>query len=380
MSIREADLARVIAALVAEEFGRARGRAIDPGELESWTAATRVDEEGIGADSLARLDLVARVNEFFHLHEIGSEDYLVVRRTFGDWADIVAQSLSLKAERVTFRTGGATGEPKPVTHAWAHLRAETAAWAALLAGARRILTLVPPHHIYGFIWTALLPAALNVPVIDLRAKAPTALRREAREGDLVVATPFLWEHVIKAGLPEARHWTAVTSSAPAPDALWTALAPRARTIEVYGSTETAGIGWREAPDAPFAILPYWTRVGDRLEAGGQAYPVQDRLEWRGPGAFIPAGRLDGAVQVGGVNVFPARVRDAILTAPGVRDCAVRLDSKTGRLKAFVTGEALSEAALEAHARACLAPPERPARWRFGAALPLGALGKPADWD
>ena len=37
-------IARLISALVAEELGRIRGRAVDPAEWRAWTPATRVDE------------------------------------------------------------------------------------------------------------------------------------------------------------------------------------------------------------------------------------------------------------------------------------------------------------------------------------------------
>lgn len=380
VQIRSPDLLRLVTALIADELGRSRGRAVDVAEWAAWTPQTRIDEDGVGADSLARLDIVGRVNEFFHLHEVGSEDYLVVRRSIGEWVEIVRQSLAIKSERITFRTGGSTGDPKPVTHETAHLAREIEAIAALAPNTRRVLSLVPPHHIYGFLWTVLLPAKLGVEAIDLRAAAASAAKRMAQADDLIVATPFLWAHVLKAGVPSA---PGVASGAPMPTDLWRSIeaAGLPRLIEIYGSSETAGIGWREAPDAPFTLLPHWLRDGDALVSGGVSYEPPDHLAWDGERRLRPQGRRDGAVQVGGVNVYPARVRDLLLTHEAVADCAVRLDPSAGRLKAFVVPRrALAEADLEAFIRAKLPAPERPARWRLGPALPRDAMGKLSDWE
>lgn len=404
-TISSALLARVIDALVAEEFGRIRGRTVGPAEWTRWTADTRLDEDAgddasrgapcpaLGADSLARLEIIARVNQFFHMHETGAEDYLVVRPTLGDWREIVAASLRLKAERITFLTGGSTGAPKPMTHALADLVEEARGHGDILGAAcgGRVIALAPPQHIYGFLWGGLAPDLRGVETLDGRAWGPARAASEAREGDLIVATPFLWELMLRSGARFRPGVAGVTSTAPAPDALWTALAEAGlgRLLEIYGSSETGGLGWRDAAGAPFAPLPHLTcdGAGFRRRRDGARLEPPDRIAWRDDGRFAPAGRLDGAVQVGGVNVSRERVRARLMEHPDVSDCAVRLngDGAGARLKAFVVPaadaapDALAQA-LEAHCAATLSAPERPARFAFGPALPLNAMGKPTDWD
>jgi acyl-coenzyme A synthetase/AMP-(fatty) acid ligase len=98
------------------------------------------------------------------------------------------------------------------------------------------------------------------------------------------------------------------------------------------------------------------------------------------------GRRDDAVQVGGMNVFPARVAHVLMLHPHVREAAVRLmrPDEGQRLKAFVVAQPGTDvdalrAALPAWAAERLATPERPAAWTFGPRLPRQASGKCADW-
>ncbi len=383
---REA-LFRIVAALVADELGARRGGAIDPAESRGWTEATTIDEDGLGVDSLARLELVARVAGFFHMPETGAEDYLLVHRSLGDWAEIVGESLKRYAARVTFQTSGSTGAPKRIAHEWADLDAEAEAAAAALPGVRRVLALAPPHHIYGFLWTVLLPQAAGAAVCDLRGLAPGAALREAGPGDLIVATPFLWDLALRSG-GDARGAIGLTSTAPAPARLWDAARAGgvARLLEIYGSTETGGLGWRDAADSPFGPAPHLLRDGETLRRArdGVALAPPDDLAWTADGRFRPAGRRDGAVQVGGVNVWPERVAAVLAEHPLAAECAVRLDHETARLKAFVrpaaeADPAALQAALSRFAAERLTPPERPTRFDVGPALPRTETGKLRDW-
>jgi acyl-coenzyme A synthetase/AMP-(fatty) acid ligase len=101
---------------------------------------------------------------------------------------------------------------------------------------------------------------------------------------------------------------------------------------------------------------------------------------------MPAGRVDEAVQVGGVNVHPAQIAAILKRHPGVRDAAVRLmrADEGRRLKAFVlphAGEdgAALKMALSRWVREQLASAERPVSFTLGSQLPTNSQGKPADW-
>jgi long-chain acyl-CoA synthetase len=97
-------------------------------------------------------------------------------------------------------------------------------------------------------------------------------------------------------------------------------------------------------------------------------------------------RRDAAVQVGGVNVFPERVRQVLIEHPQVVDAAVRLmrPDEGLRLKAFVVPRPDAGAGFTQELRAWidtrLAAPERPKAITLGQQLPRGQLGKAADWS
>jgi 4-coumarate--CoA ligase (photoactive yellow protein activation family) len=361
----------------------------------AWPDDLALGDGGLGCDSLEHLSLAAATNEMFHLHEIGTESDLMTARTFGGWLDTVEEAWGGGVSHITVATSGSSGRPKRCTHAVDHLAAEIEALAARWSDRRRILALVPTHHIYGFLFCAMLPDRLGVPVLPAESLGAGALAVALRPGDLVVSFPDRWAF-LQRSLPA---WPAdilgVTSTAPCPPALTAALgaAGLAGMTEVYGSSETAGIGWRDDPEAPFRLMPQWgfdepfdPEAPVLIHRSGRSFALMDRFALLGPGAFALAGRRDGMVQVGGVNVSPAGVTERLKARPGVKHAAVRLmrPAEGSRLKAFLVPETGVEAAdlraaVESWAAQNLSAAERPTSITVGPSLPTNTLGKAADW-
>jgi acyl-CoA synthetase (AMP-forming)/AMP-acid ligase II len=110
------------------------------------------------------------------------------------------------------------------------------------------------------------------------------------------------------------------------------------------------------------------------------------MEWQSERTFVPVGRRDDAVQVGGVNVYPAQVAALLKRHPGVSDACVRLmrADEGQRLKAFVVAVEPDAAAslpdqLASWVSQRLPPAARPVSFMVGAALPLSRQGKLTDW-
>lgn len=393
---RQSALARFVTDLVADELSHLR-----PGGVQlpqrPWPSDLPIDEQGLGLDSLERLTIASALSDALHLHESGTEDLLLARQRFGQWLEVAADGLAAFDAQLTFRTSGSSGVAKACPHALAHLLQEVAHLAGLVPHTRRVLAAVPAHHIYGFLFTVLLPDRLACnEVLDIRLMTPVAVASMLRPGDLVISHPAHWSllarHAVR--LPPGVH--GITSTAPCPDALARRLDDLglATLTQVYGSSETAGIGTRTAAGAPFHLMPFWSRDPDeahrllRADEDGAicAHGVQDRLEWMGDRQFRVCGRLDDAVQVGGTNVFPARVRQVLLDHPQVRDAAVRLmaPEEGSRLKAFVvpapgTDPTALRADLWRWSESRLTAPERPKAFQIGDELPRNTMGKLSDW-
>lgn len=390
-------LARFVTDLIGDELAHLR-----PGGVRlpdrPWPVGLALDEQGLGLDSLERLSVASALNEALHLHESGIEDLLLARHDFGGWLEVAADGLAAFDARLTFRTSGSSGNAKSCIHALNDLQQEVVHLASLVpGGARRILSAVPAHHIYGFLFTVLLPDRLGCDeVLDIRRTTPQALAALMRPGDLVVSHPAHWSVLARhAGrLPPGVH--GFTSTAPCPDALALQLADLGLTslTQVYGSSETAGIGTRTAAGAPFRLMPFWSRDADaahrlvRTDATGsiRLHRTGDHLAWLDARRFGVVGRRDDAVQVGGTNVSPARVRQVLLEHPQVEDAAVRpmTPDEGSRLKAFVVcmpgcDPAAMRSALFAWTESRLTAPERPKAFEIGAQLPRNALGKLSDW-
>ena len=380
-------IARIVLDLLREEVTASRRGAAAALRPAGWSEETRADGDGLDLDSLERLNVAAALNEFFHLHEYGAEDWLLAGAQVGEWCDVVEQSLRATGTHLTFRTSGSTGTPKRCTHRVADLLTEAAGWADYLGRPTHLIALVPSHHIYGTLFTAMLPDLIGAECRVERAHGADAVAR-AKPGAVVIATPTMWQYLSRSLLAFPPGVVGVSSTAPMPAQLAHQLGGQrlARLVEVYGSSETAGIGSRDRHDAPFRLLDRWTKgpAGGLTASDGEPVAMPDAAQWLDGRHFALLGRIDGAVQIGGLNVFPDRVRDVLLAHAGVAEAAVRLDADTGRLKAFVVPAAESAgdtlaAELDRWCGARVADVERPRRIAGGAKLPRTAMGKPADW-
>ena len=387
-SLDRAAVRRILISLVIAETQLTRWTTnmAPAGQSGEWSDDRALSVGGIDLDSLETVHAAAAVNEMFDLdgqQQVGSQ----IPMTIGDWLDLIIDKQSRGQSTLTVMTSGSTGRPKACRHSIADLCYEVARYRELLPAVRRVISLVPAHHIYGLIWTALLPAAFGIPVID----ASTIAMPQLAEDDLVVGVPEQWGALGRSRRTWPSRVTGVSAAGQldkevSSDLLGSGLE---RLYDVYGSSETGGVAIREAQDPTYALLPRWrfaTPLNESapilVDRDGRETPLPDRIALGSNQRFLLAGRRDDAVQVGGVNVWPRHVAEVLKRCPGVQDVAVRLGAQ-GRLKAFIVPTARESVASElrqVHASRLLEAAQRPTSYTFGDELPLTALGKASDWS
>ena len=350
-----------------------------------------------GLESHEAVALASAVLSFFDLDGSSSPEELAVVPTPAEWTAYLSTGGSRPAPTSSSAPPAAPANRKRSDCRIRFLVQDARILGDLFPDAGRVVSMVPPHHIYGFIFTVLIPRAAGLPCADLRRKTPRQIFRELQPGDLLVSTPLFWKLFAEIGVPFPPSVSGVTSTAPCPKEIIQRLHGMGiKTLhEIYGSSESSCMGFRSDPERPHRLSPAWTRIdADRfartLADGSYSSPFtfQDQLEWLDDRHFYVRKRIDNAVQVAGINVFPARVEELLLSHPAVAECAVRLmrPDEGDRLKAFVVPKDAFqdspglEEQLREHLATGLTHLEMPRLITFGPALPRNAIGKLADWS
>ncbi|MEM7656541.1 MAG: AMP-binding protein [Bacteroidota bacterium] len=343
-----------------------------------------------GVDSLEILELAAFFHGQFQMLQPGTTHYLLYDPLAESWFHKIQQAANDPAIPMLFQTSGSTGTPKSCFHAKADLTQEVDYLATQFPLANRIWSVVQAHHIYGFLFTVLLPTKLSCPVQDAQALPIPDLRMSP--GDLLIGHPSWWQAWAQMNLPWQTGWRGVNSTGPlSPDTRTYFQGQAGEMLEVYGSSETGGIGIRNVQEEAYTLFPFLQRENEqliRISSAGDKHelPLMDQLNWQSARHFQLAGRKDQAVQVGGINVFPLQIAARLQTIPGIKQAWVRkMNPQEGtRLKALIMPEE-SESIAPLQAKILdwiegkLSVPERPRHLTFTQIPPTNEMGKVQDW-
>ena len=370
--ISEEQIALVIGGLVADELSWRFKRHVDFLTVASWTGETPIGPGGLGlGDGDERRACEGRIRRFFNLVDVSTAPAEII----GDWAHIVARAVLGRMTAFAFTAAGRDSATESSVHPADDIYADAPATANLLYGRRRLVSFVSPHSLMGFVTTTLTANLQGVPHLDARLIAPDALAGRLAFGDVVVATPTLWRYLMREGVAAPDNAMAVSFGEPLAPELASDLrkAGFGALRELYGSTETGVLAWRDSPGEPFVLFDHWTRSKTglaRRRASGELRDVaaMDAIEWTSERLFRLGGRRDGAVQVGAVNVIPERIAAVIAGHRAIDACRIEVMREKGGVnrlvarivlkRGVVPGEALARD-LDQWCRAQLRPQERP---------------------
>lgn len=261
-------------------------------------------------------------------------------------------------------TGGSTNAPQLWRKSWENMFGEGFLLARSFAVTEKdcIVATAPPYHIYGLLFSVILPLVSSATVVADTPSFP---------GEIAEAVQT-HQATILAGIPP--HYRALRGKKLTAAGLRLAFSSAGMLdeednraffqlhevgiVEVYGSTETGGIASRnrfqgESAFTPFPVVAWgikdhrlcvrspWLSPGLPLADDG-FFTTGDRVEAATTAtAFTLQGRTDGVAKVGGKRVDLEEVHAVLKKTPGVSDCVVTALPEAGsrgeRIVALVQG-------------------------------------------
>lgn len=256
--------------------------------------------------------------------------------------------------RIHMFTSGSTGKPKDVVQRMKEFEQDNAfifsKWGEEFLR-RKLIATVSQHHIYGFLFTISLPFAAGVPFCRARIEFPSEFEKFSDEKYMIIAVPAFLKRTNDAQgetpLPLKEPFIFTSGGVLLPE-----VAKRTNEIfgfwpvEVYGSTETSGIAWRQSKNGlewtPFDNAEIWQNEDGCLVIKSpyiknpEGFETADLVEILPDGKFILKGRSDSIVKIEEKRVSLTEVENRILQSGFVQDvCVVAMSDRRQYLAAAV---------------------------------------------
>jgi acyl-coenzyme A synthetase/AMP-(fatty) acid ligase/3-hydroxymyristoyl/3-hydroxydecanoyl-(acyl carrier protein) dehydratase len=324
-------------------------------------------------------------------------------------------ALDAQGSSLVIYTSGSSGEPSAIAKTLAQLDAEVhtlqAAFGARVdgAGAATVLSTVSHQHIYGLLFAVLWPLAAGRPFVATRLQYPEEIAACGLSPCVLITSPA---HLRR--LSDTIDWRGARAAMQAVFAAGEPLPTEAATttltllgqspIEVYGTSETGGIAWRQQAlhSGYWQAMPgvQW-RIEEEEGEGLLAvrsphladdawYTTPDRAEALSVDRFMLRGRADRIAKIEGKRVSLTAMERLLAACDEIKEARVLLLSRpegaTERLAVAAVLTPAGRALLQAGRRvlnerlrtALLHGVERvalPRRWRYVQAWPINAQGK-----
>jgi acyl-CoA synthetase (AMP-forming)/AMP-acid ligase II len=316
-----------------------------------------------------------------------------------------------EAARVTLYTSGSTGRPKAFPKRLAELEAESGElsllWGGGLAG-RRLYSTVNHQHIYGLLFSCLLPISSGIPFFSEQVRYPESLEGLPDADPVLVCSPAFLKRIAKTEFRReplfAKPVIFSSGGVLPPDAARATEAKLgAAPLEIYGSTETGGIAWRisvtETTWMPFRRNRVFFTDEGRIAVASPyildpaGFVSGDLGRFVEGGRFVLEGRADSIVKIEEKRISLTEVESRLAESPFVAESAViALTGKrqylgavialsdAGRARFAGTEKKELNAFFREHLSRYLEGAVIPKKWRFVDAIPRNAQDKVARAD
>ena len=300
-------------------------------------------------------------------------------------------------------TSGSTGAPRQVVKSLTVMEQESrwlsALWGEQLQGCR-VIASVSHQHLYGLSFRLFLPMTLRLPFSAqplFYGEQLAQLPRDCRYA-FISSPAFLSRLDSTLDAPGCELIVSAGGTLRGPDAEQAWQRFGCPVSEIYGSTETGILAWRQCDraDAPWRsfsgvrleqVTPERWQVWSPLIAGDNGLALDDRLNMQPDGGFQLAGRHDRIVKIGDKRISLSEIERRLTDLPEIDDAVALVVTRHDRQAIGVVlslTSTLDEAALHQHRQqwkrqlqCWLEPLAMPRYWRIVATIPVTPQSKRA---
>ena len=321
----------------------------------------------------------------------------------GSMANPVSSTISPRAELLKIFTGGSTGAPQVWAKTVENIFSESLFLASCFEVTEQdcIMATIPPYHIYGLLFSVVLPLVSSATVVNETPSFPNEITLVAEQHQVTIMASVPPHYRVLRGAKKNMSLRLAFSSAGMLDAADNDAFCRKNkmgVVEVYGSTETGGIAMRNRSCGEEGFTPFST-IDWKIVEGCLAvrspyispdlpidehgfFTATDRVEARGGNQFSLKGRADTVTKVGGKRVDLEEIRSFIKDEPGVTDCVVVAVPESGgrehQIVALVQGHKVRTDVIRKNLANSLEPYALPRRFKTVDQIPVKQNGK-YDW-
>lgn len=241
--------------------------------------------------------------------------------------------------KILMYTSGSTGKPKAVVQRMKEFELDNAFIASkwgLEFQKRKLVTTVSQHHIYGFLFGISLPFSYGVPFRRTRIEFPEEFEKLTDSSYIIIATPAFLKRTVETEKSLTLNDCFIFTSG---GAVSEELAKKTERVfgfcplEVYGSTETSGIAYRQQSKdglywTPFDNAKIWKGEDGCLVIispyikNPEGFATSDLVEIQADGRFLLKGRQDSIVKIEEKRISLTEVENRILQSGLVKDVKV----------------------------------------------------------